>query len=329
MSNQENYNAFFSPNTEVKESETKKVSNEFKPNADSGKNGIYQAIVRFVPWHEDPKYGSIKEKWFSYLIDPVTERGKYVDCPSSVGKPSILQDMYWKLKKSENVLDQEKAKIFSRKHSFASIIQVIKDENNPENEGKLLVWRYGVKIHDKLMAELKPVIGDKHDPFDIFNGKAFAVIVTKVSGFNNYDQSKFVDKKIPLMVPDANGKMKPITPKDDLQKAFDWVRENSPDLNNYDYKEWDQETHDYVNHVIQAVTGKVVQSSYEGVVNTEKSQTASDNPIVSEDISVETDISIDNNIGDNLPELDLNLDGNDSPNGLDLSGDLDDILNNS
>jgi hypothetical protein len=329
MSNQENYNAFFAPDTEVKQTETTTKNNEFKPSADSGKNGIYQAIVRFVPWHEDPKFGSIKEKWVSYLIDPITDKGKYVDCPSSVGKPSVLQDMYWKLKKSENVLEQEKAKIFSRKHSFASVVQIIKDENNPENEGKLLVWRYGVKIYDKIMAELKPMIGDKHDPFHVFDGKAFAVVVTKVSGYNNYDQSKFVDKKIPLMVPNTEGKLTPITPKDDMEKVFGWVKENSPELNKYDFKEWDTEMYDYVNHVIQAVTGKSIQGDKYANLETKKPQGNVSN-LESSEIDIE-DINIEENdsMTSDLPEINLEDDNLDMGAGLDIGSDLDDILKNS
>lgn len=337
MSNQENYNAFFSPDTKVPEKEKSNSSlNEFKPSADSGKNGIYQAVVRFVPWYKDPQSGSIKEKWISYLVDPVTEKGKYVDCPSSVGKPSILQDMYWKLKKSDNVLDQEKAKIFSRKHSFASIIQVIKDDNNPENEGKLLVWRYGVKIYDKIMAELKPMIGEKHDPFDVFNGKAFAVVVTKVSGYNNYDQTKFIDKRIPLMVPfGEGGKFRPITQNDDMAKVFEWVKEASPDLDKYNFKEWDQETYDYVNHVIQAVTGQSVNTQGYSKVQ-EKVEAQKEEPAITstdikvDDIQIGDDSGNTSDIGD-LPDLNLDLEPDKGGDGLglDISSDLDDILNNS
>lgn len=324
----ENYNAFFSPDVEANEAPSTQTS-EYSPSAAKGKNNVYQSIIRFIPWWENPKHGSIQEKWVSYLQDPLTNRGRYVDCPSSVGKPSPLQDIYWKLKKSESVQEQKLADTFSRRHSYASLIQVIRDENNPELEGKILVWRYGVKIWEKINAELKPIIGEKHDPFDILSGKAFAVIITKVSGYNNYDQSKFLEKKIPLCIPDLNqnGKLIPITEQSDKAFVFNWVKENSPDLNKYAYKEWDQETFDYVNSIIISVTGtSSATQKYDNVVNRNQPANSTPAPQQNQGISVQ---NIDLNSDDlgsgldvSLPDLDLP----DLPSIDGIGGDLDSII---
>jgi len=333
MSEQENYNAFFSPDVEANEPKAGQTS-EYNPSAAKGKNNVYQSIIRFIPWYQNPKHGSIQEKWVSYLIDPVTNRGRYVDCPSSVGKPSPLQDIFWKLKKSESVQEQKVADTFSRRHSYASLIQVIRDENAPELEGKILVWRYGVKIWEKINSELKPVIGDKHDPFEILGGKAFALVITKVSGYNNYDQSKFIDKKIPLCIPgEKEGKkvLNPINESSDKKKVFDWVKDNSPDLGKYSYQEWDQETFDYVNHVIVAVTGQgSVTQKYDNVVNRKTSAASAPSAgLPTNEISVEN-ISLDGDdfggdVGSSFPDLDLG----DLPQVEGLGGDLDDIIGNT
>jgi hypothetical protein len=329
MSEQENYNAFFSPDVEVNEPQ-KGQGSEYNPSAAKGKNNIYQAIIRFIPWWQNPKHGSIQEKWVSYLIDPVTNRGRYVDCPSSVGKKSPLMDTYWSLKKSESVQEQKLADTFSRRHSYASLVQVIRDENVPEMEGKILVWRYGVKVWEKLNAELNPLVEgvEKHDPFDILHGKAFALVITKQSGYNNYDQSKFVDKRIPLCIPSAEGKLIPINETSDKQGVFNWVKENSPDLSKYSYQEWDQETFEYVNHVINAVTGRgTVTQKYDNVVNREsKPAGAPATGITSSEISVE-DLDLD---GDDsgMPDI-SDLDVPDSPNLGGIEGDLDDIIGNT
>jgi hypothetical protein len=104
----------------------------------------------------------------------------------------VLQDMFFKLRKSESVQEQKKAEIFSRRHNFATLVQVIKDENQPELEGKILTYRFGKKLWEKIQAELKPIMGEPHNPFDLLAGKAFHLKITKVSGFNNYDQSKVI-----------------------------------------------------------------------------------------------------------------------------------------
>ena len=335
MSEQENYNAFFNPDVEVNEPQ-KTQGNEYSPSAAKGKNDLYQAIVRFIPWWQNPKSGSIQEKWVSYLIDPVTNRGRYVDCPSSVGKKSPLQDIYWKLKKSESVQEQKLADTFSRRHSYASLIQVIRDENAPELEGKVLVWRYGVKIWEKINAELKPVVPgvEKHDPFNIIDGKAFALVITKQSGYNNYDQSKFIDQRIPLCIPDGEGKLIPVAQNGQLtksqQEVFAWVKENSPDLSKYQYQDWDQDTFDYVNHVITSVTGQgQVTQNYDNIVNRESTPAA---PAADLGAGItSSEITVDNlDLGGDLPEptTDLpTLDVPDLPNVEGLSGDLNDIIN--
>lgn len=321
----EDFNALFNPNVEVKEQGSKNAD-EYSPSADKGTGGVYKSIIRFIPWWQDPTHGSIQEKWVAWLEDPVTQRGKPIDCPSSVGKPSPLQDMYWKLKKSDNVAMQKKAQIFSRRHTFASLIQVIKDSNNPDLEGKILVYRYGVKIWEKINAELKPLIGEKHDPFDILNGKAFGLVITKVSGFNNYDQSKFLSDKIPLCIPN-NGKLNPITPETDKQEVFNFVKENSPDLSKYGFKEWDQEIHNYVNHVISAVTGQAnVSQNISDVVNQQDTVQA---PSVSGEGITSQELNIDDlGSGFNTDLPDLNIPDLDTPSDQGIAGDLDDVLKN-
>jgi len=329
MSEQENYNAFFNPDVEVNEPQ-KTQGNEYSPSAAKGKNDLYQAIVRFIPWWQNPKHGSIQEKWVSYLQDPVTNRGRYVDCPSSVGKKSPLQDIYWKLKKSESVQEQKLADTFSRRHSYASLIQVIRDENAPELEGKILVWRYGVKIWEKINAELKPVVPgvDKHDPFDIMNGKAFAVVITKQSGYNNYDQTKFIDKRIPLCIPNAEGKLIPITADSDKQEVFNWVKGESPDLGKYAYQDWDQDTFDYVNHVITSVTGQgQITQKYDNIVNRPTTPVTPETPgagISSSEISVEN-LDLTGELPDPATVL-PSLDNLDLPNVEGIPGNLDDII---
>ena len=328
MSEQENFDALFNPSVEMGDS-SKKTYDDYRVGAEQGKGGTYQSIIRLIPWHKNPK-NSIQEKWASWLVDPISNKGRYVDCPSSIGQPSILQDMYWKLKKSESIQEQKKADIFSRRHNFSALIQIIKDENQPELEGKIMVYRFGKKIWEKINAEMKPIIGDPHNPFDILNGKAFALVITKVSGYNNYDQSKFVDKVIPLCMINAEEKMVPITGDTDKGVVFKYLQEKSPDLEKYGFKAWDTDTTDYVNGVITAVTGVAPASTNASV----QSKVASSNPTsAAPDTNMgvdsgitSTNISLDDLSG-SLPDVDLpNIDLPDVPATGGISGDLDDVL---
>jgi len=333
MSELDNFNELFSPKVDMGE-QNKKNTEDYQVGADKGQGGVYQSVIRFIPWHKNPSQ-SILEKWVSWLVDPVTQKGRFVDCPSSVGKQSLLQDMYFRLKKSESVQEQKKADIFSRRHNFAALIQVIQDKQQSELEGKILVYRFGKKIWEKINAELKPVIGEPHNPFDLLNGKLFTLIITKVSGYNNYDQAKFVDKIVPLCLIDAEGKLQPITPNTDKKMVFEYLQSNSPELTKYGFREWDQDTYDYVNGVITAVTGQVVASNNMASVNAtvqgsnptqEKTVPApTGSGITSSEISIE-DLNTENATSSaELPEIKLP----DLPEvGAGGLGNLDDVLKN-
>ena len=326
MSEQDNYDALFTPQVDMGET-AKKNTEDYQVGADKGKGGVYQSIIRFVPWHQNPK-NSIQEKWVSWLIDPVTQKGRFVDCPSSIGKPSLLQDMYWKLKKSESIQEQKKADVFSRRHNFSALIQVIKDENQPELEGKILAYRFGKKLWEKINSEMKPIVGEPHNPFELLNGKLFALVITKVSGFNNYDQSKFVDKVVPLCMPDAEGKLIPITPDTDKGVVFKYLQDNSPDLAKYGFREWDTDTYDYVNGVITAVTGIApapsnmsdVQNEVAGS-NPTQPQAPADAGITSTEISL-GELSGDTGMNTDIPSIQLP----DLPDVGGITGNLDDVL---
>jgi len=331
-------NSLFHPNVEMGGTKTSQTEGEYNPSADKGTNGVYQSVIRFVTWWGDPQHSFI-DKWVCWLVDPVTNRGRTVDCPSSVGKPSPLQDMFFKLRKSESVQEQKKSEIFSRKHQYAAVIQVIKDQHNKEAEGKLLVYRFGKKIFEKIEAEKKPLVGDPHEPFDLIDGKAFQLVITKQSGFNNYDQAKFIDKKIPLLLPvNAKGevvafgteglKLQPINERTPREVVFNFLKQNSPDLTKYAYKEWDEEMHDYVNQVILAVTGQTPSTGFADVRNNAGKnapaapQQKSSSGITTSELSLD-DLGADAGITD-LPDLDLPDIG--SNNNFGLGGDLDEAI---
>jgi hypothetical protein len=256
---EENYQDLFNLGAEDFEqpSSGKSEIERYKPSAKAGKDNVYKAVVRFLPWHENPKK-SIMSKWTAWLVDPVSGDGKYVDCPSSVGKKSILQDVYWKLRKSESVAEQDLAKNFSRRQAFASLVQIIKDDNQPDLVGKIMVFPYGVKIHNKIMAQIKPEFGKPHIPFDLFEGRPFLLNITLVAGFNNYDNCTFLDEKLPFTI---DGEQLEKTPEN-IQKIAAYLKEHSPDLSKYDFREWDDETTQFVMTVIKNTIpkGKVIES---------------------------------------------------------------------
>ena len=240
------------------------VITEFKPAAKKGQGQIYEAVVRFIPNPEDPTNKSIVAKNTAFLQNPQTNMQMEVDCPSTIGQPDPIQDTFFALRNSENPILKENSKKFSRRQRYASLVQILTCKSEPTLEGKILVWRYGIKIHEKIYNEMNPPIGKPRNPFNMFTGRPFYVKVKLVSGFNNFDDSQFIDLSNPnegamrITIKNTQGQeqWQPITeeivtsnPKV-KELVYNYLKENCPSLAPFEYHEWTDETRAFVNSCI-------------------------------------------------------------------------------
>jgi len=242
----------------------------YKPYPEDGKDGVYKSLIRFVPNPVDPAKSKV-HKYYVYLNDPVSGDGFSVDCPSTVGKKSILKDLFWKLKNSHSAADQELAKKFSRKEDFYSLIQIVQDKNEQELEGIILIFKFGKKLNDMIEAQLQPEYGDPCNPYDLFEGREFAVSVRKVGEWNNYDLCSFVGEKTAIRVNGVGMKKN----QDDMKSVLDYLNEGPQNLTSFDYKDWDDDVTDKVMTVIKnTVPEQRVINEIMGGVSTAKSTPA-------------------------------------------------------
>jgi len=256
-----NFADMFNLNAEDFEQKTNEsVVYKVKPSA--GKNGVYSSLIRFVPWHKDPK-NSYVDKWEAWLQNPITKKGMSVDCASSIGEPSELMDTFWGLQNSDDPELKEKAKYFSRKRHFYAVIQILKDENRPELEGKLKIFKFGIKIFDKIQAELKPEFGKPHVPFDPTNGKPFHIKCKEVGGYTNYDESKFLEESVPVFV----GKDKKFDTMEELGK---FLQENSPNLDDFSFRPWGEREQTHFDQLKELVIPSVSNSVKTATTNDSK-----------------------------------------------------------
>ena len=88
---------------------------------------------------------------------------------------------------------KEVARKQKRKLTYVSNIYVVKDPANPDNEGKVFLYKYGKKIFDKITAAMQPEFEDETpiDPFDFWQGANFKLKAKNVAGYRNYDSSEF------------------------------------------------------------------------------------------------------------------------------------------
>lgn len=234
----------------------------YKPSAKDGKDNNYKAIIRFIPWYKEVNK-SIIDKWTVWLTNADTEESRYIDCPSTVGEPSILQKLFFDLRNSPNANERELSQNFGRRQVFHSLIQIINDQNNPDLNGKIKVFKYGKKIYDRIKSVLKPQEGmeeESNNIFDPFDARAFLLNIKIVAGFNNYDDSIFVSKVSPIIIDGKSVEKK----KEMYPKIIKFLEENSPDLSKYDYKPWDEDTKEFVFDAIKSIIppGKILESLF-------------------------------------------------------------------
>lgn len=177
----------------------KNVSGEKKDYTDNriwraamDKSGNGQAIIRFLPTAQGDDAPFVKV--YSYAFKG--PGGWFIEnCPSTLGydNPSPVLEANNLLWESGSEDDKKTARERKRKLSYYSNIYVVKDPANPENEGKVFLFKYGQKIFDKIKAVLSPEFeGD--DPVDVFNmwtGANFKLRITKKDNYANYDSSSF------------------------------------------------------------------------------------------------------------------------------------------
>ena len=92
-----------------------------------------------------------------------------------------------------NAGDQDGARKQKRRLSYYSNILVVDDPANPENNGKVFLFKYGKKIFDKIQSAISPEFSsdEAFDPFNLWTGANFKLRAKQVAGYRNYDSSEF------------------------------------------------------------------------------------------------------------------------------------------
>ena len=160
----------------------------WRPELDKASNGY--AVIRFLaaPGDEELPFARLYTHGFQgkggWMID---------NCPTTLGKKCPVCEANNELWNSGLESDKDVARGRKRRLSYISNILVVSDPSNPQNEGKVFLYKYGKKIFDKIQESMKPEFEDESpvDPFDLWNGANFKLKVRKVAGYINYDKSEF------------------------------------------------------------------------------------------------------------------------------------------
>ena len=161
----------------------------WKPTVDKAGNGY--AIIRFLPAPEgeDVQFVRVWDHGFQgpggqwYIEKSLT----------TIGQKDPVSEHNTELWNSGIEANKDTVRKQKRRLSYYSNIYVVKDPSNPENEGKVFLYKYGKKIFEKLNDACNPEFEGETaiNPFDFWEGANFKLKIRKVEGYRNYDKSEF------------------------------------------------------------------------------------------------------------------------------------------
>ena len=161
----------------------------WKPSRDKAGNGF--AIIRFLPapGGEDMPFVRLWDHGFQgptglwYIENSLT----------TLGKDDPVSELNSKLWNTGVDADKEQARKQKRRLHYIANIYVIKDSGNPDNDGKVFLFKFGKKIFDKLNDLMNPQFEDEKpiNPFDLWEGASFRLKIRQFEGYANYDKSEF------------------------------------------------------------------------------------------------------------------------------------------
>lgn len=170
----------------------KKDERFWMPTKDS--SGSANALIRFLP-QSDPN----KPPIISYFQHGFKEKGKWFieNCPSTHGNDCPSCEYAQPLWDEDTEESRNLAAKYSRTKQFVANILVIKDLGNPDNDGKVFLFKFGVRIYEKIEEKIFPEseLDDPVQVFDFWEGCGFKLKLRQKHKRNNYDQSSWASVK--------------------------------------------------------------------------------------------------------------------------------------
>ena len=179
---------------------------------DVDKSGNGYAVIRFLPAPNGEDLPFVK--LYSHAFKGAG--GWYIENSlTTLGQKDPVSEFNTTLWNNGTDSGKDAARRQKRKLTYISNIYVVKDPANPENEGKVFLYKYGKKIFDKITAAMQPEFEDEEaiDPFDFWQGANFKLKAKNVAGYRNYDSSEFTA-------------VSPVLDDDDALEGL-WKKENS------------------------------------------------------------------------------------------------------
>ena len=173
---------------QMNKKESYKDDRFWMPQRDQSGNGY--AVIRFLPACEGEEL-----PWAKYYEHTFQGPGGwYIEkSRTTLNEKDPVSEMNSRLWNSGVESDKDIARARKRQTRYVSNIMVVSDPANPDNEGKVFLYRFGPKIFNKIQEAMQPEFQDEEplNPFDFWGGADFKLKIRKVGGYVNYDKSEF------------------------------------------------------------------------------------------------------------------------------------------
>ena len=154
------------------------------------KSGNGYAVIRFLPPSEGEDLPWVRI--FSHGFQG--KGGWYIENSlTTLNQDDPVSEYNRELWNNGTEAGKNQAREQKRRLNYFSNILVIQDPANPENEGRVHLFKYGKKIFDKINDLMNPEYPDENpvNPFDLWTGADFKLKVRMLDGYVNYDKSEF------------------------------------------------------------------------------------------------------------------------------------------
>lgn len=155
------------------------------------KAGNGTATLRFLPRVEGDELPWVR--MFGHGFQGPTGKWYIENSLTTLGENDPVGELNTMLWNSGSDANKEIARKQKRKLSFTANVLIVSDPKHPENEGKVVLFKFGKKIFDKIMDKARPTFEDEKpvNVFDLWEGANFKLRMRKKDGYANYDESVF------------------------------------------------------------------------------------------------------------------------------------------
>ena len=157
----------------------------WKPTVDKAGNGY--AVLRFLPAKNSDEIPWVR--YWDHGFKGPTGQWYIENSLTSIGQQDPVGELNSRLWNSGIDADKETARRQKRRLHYVTNVLVLQDPGNPQNEGKVMLYKFGKKIYDKIMDAMQPEFAS---PSELYGGED-----SKLEPLVNqlHDISEFTDPK--------------------------------------------------------------------------------------------------------------------------------------